>query len=226
MFYCTAVRNISRYKSRGAPVNDPVQFREWVGRQQSAPDGLLARLDELVGVERDGAGGTDWEEFEKQVRTADPNDAMAKIGKARDWAYFQFERASKTKKKRDEKFYSDLLAKMEGTLHDAQLRAKKLGIDSGDLVRRDELERPARFLGYHLLRCADAALGQLARQLTERDPSLPPLTVGEVRAMGEPLLLTALVFQPLVKAMEGDNGAAPPRWLVEAMKAGMEEVVE
>ena len=118
------------------------------------------------------------------------------------------------------------MAKMEGTLHDAQLRAKKLGIDSGDLVRRDELERPAKFLGYHLLRCADAALGQLAKLLTERDPSLPPLTVGEVREMGEPLLLTALVLQPIAKAMEGDNGAAPPRWLVEAMKAGMEEVIE
>ena len=49
-----------------------------------------------------------------------------------------------------------------------------LGRDMGDLVPRKDLETPARFLGYHLLRCADAALASLAKAITERDPALPP----------------------------------------------------
>lgn len=228
-FYHTNERNIVRYRAKAAPLDDPMKFREWISAQASAPEGLLTRLDELAGgpgENKQGNGDRDWEEFEKQVRTEDPNDAMAKISKVRDWAFFQFERASKAKKKKEEKFYSDLLAKMEGTLHDAQLRAKKLGIETGDLVPRESLERPAKFLAYHLLRCADAALNQLAKQITEREPGLPPITAKEIRAMGEPILLTALVFQPMTRAMEGDNGAAPPEWLIAALKAGLDEVVE
>jgi hypothetical protein len=228
-FYRTGIKNIQRYRSKGAPMHDPQAFRVWFADQPACPQALAARLDELCGEPAPGtdpASGQDWEEFEKQARTEDPGDAMAKISKVRDWAFFQFERASKAKRKKEEKFYSDLLAKMEGTLHDAQLRAKKLGLETGDLVRRDELERPARFLAYHLLRCADSALAKLAKAIAERDPKLPPVTAQEVKALGEPLLLSALVFEPIERAMTGDNGAAPPAWLVAALKAGRDEVVE
>jgi hypothetical protein len=38
--------------------------------------------------------------------------------------------------------------------------------------------------------------------------------------------LRAVVFDPMQRAIAGDNGAAPPAWLVEAMRAGLDEVVE
>ncbi len=231
-FYHTGERNIVRYRSKHAPLDDPMKFKEWIGTQKSAPEGLMDRLDQLTDGQTAGDGDAmpanagDWQEFEAGFKDTDPNEAMAKISKVRDWAFFQFERASKKKNKREEKFYSDLLAKMEGTLHDAQLRAKKLGIESGDLVSRKDLERPARFIGYHLLRCADEALGKLARAIGERDPTLPPMTAEEVRRLGEPLLLEAVVFAPMTRATEGDNAGAPPSWLVDAMRDGLAEVVE
>ena len=228
-FYRTTERNIVRYRAKFAPLDDPIKFKAWIGTQASAPEALLERLEDFpdsAGSEPSFPDAADWEDFEKQARTADPNDAMAKISKVRDWAFFQFEKASKLKKKKDEKFYSDLLAKMEGTLHDAQLRAKKLGLEAGDLVPRAELENVARFLAYHLLRCADGALAKLSKAIAERDPSYPPITAQEVVALGEPLMITAMVFEPMERAMLGDNGAAPPEWLVAAMKEGREEVIE
>ncbi len=52
------------------------------------------------------------------------------------------------------------------------------------------------------------------------------MTENEVRAIAEPLFLTAIVFQPMVRALEGDHPARPPSWLVAALRAGVDEVVE
>jgi len=229
-FYRTGERNIVRYRAKGAPMSDPAKFKEWMEDQKSAPIPLMDRLEELLGGASDtGAPKSedqDWKDFEAITRTNDPNASMVNLCKARDWAYFCFEKATRTGNKKKEKFYSDMLAKLEGVIHDGQLRAKKLGIEAGDLVPRKDLETPARFLGYHLLRCADAALSALAKAITERDPSLPPPTAEEIFALGEPLILRAVVFDPMQRAIAGDNGAAPPGWLVEALRAGLDEVVE
>lgn len=227
-FYSTSERTIDKYRAKAAPLHDPVAFREWINKQPNPPEGVLTRLDELLGVDESTFPDEitqDWKEFDAQARSDDPHDAMAKIRRAADWAFFQFERASKTKRKKDEKFYSDLLAKMQGTLHDAELRAKKLGIETGDLVKRAELEVPARFLGYHLLRCADTALAQLTAGLLERS-AVRQLSAGDIKEVCESVLITALVIAPIERAAGGDNAGAPPAWLVKALRDGVNEVLE
>lgn len=227
-FYSTSERTIDKYRAKAAPLHDPVAFREWINKQPNPPEGVLTKLDELLGVDESTFPDEvtqDWKEFEAEVKADNPHDAMAKLRRARDWFAFQLERASKTKRKKDEKFYGDMLAKMEGTLHDAELRAKKLGIETGDLVRRADLEVPARFLAYHLLRCADTALALITAGLLERQ-AIRQLGAGDIQEVCESILLSACILDPIERASLGDNAGAPPAWLVKAMREGAAEVLE
>ena len=115
---------------------------------------------------------------------------------------------------------------LSSVIHDFEIRQQRLGRDLGDLVPRSELEHVARFIGLHLLRCADAAIASIAKVLTDRDPALPSPDAKEIRALIEPLLITNLVFQPIERAAAGTNSAAPPAWLVKALLEGRAEVVE
>lgn len=166
--------------------------------------------------------------FEAKYESEENNDqtALAVLKKQQAFYLAKHRAASESDDEATASSAMKQIKELSSVIHDMELRAQKLGRDMGDLVPRKDLETPARFLGYHLLRCADAALTSLAKALTERDPSLPPPTAEEIVALGEPLFLRAVVFDPMQRATAGDNEAAPPAWLVDALRDGMTEVVE
>jgi hypothetical protein len=180
------------------------------------PAGLVAKIAELKGEPEPkessaipGESDPDWAAFNAQVRTEDPKDAMAKIAKARDWAFFKFELASKNQDKKLEKHYGDMLAKMEGVLHDAQLRAKKLGVDSGDLFPREQIERDDAALAAALFRSIDTAMPGLCRELLGiNHPEA-------IRAKLEPVLLDVAFLRPMAEAVRLASDQSLPAWRVE-----------
>jgi hypothetical protein len=225
--YRCGERTIKRYAAKGAPLGDDAAMAEWAKGQSNLPGGLLEWCDEYkrknTAGDRAPETQSDWDEFQKIARSDDPKDAMAKIAKARDFAAFMFEKASRADNRKDQKHFSDLLAKMEACLHDAQLRAKKLGVDSGELLPRPEVERVIFAMAFWLMRSADQHLDSLTARLRALAPGLD----GEpIRSVLEGELLSDRFLVPFAQAAKIQNGVALPEWVVAKMREACGDFLE
>jgi hypothetical protein len=168
----------------------------------------------------------DWIEFEKQARTDDPKESMAKIAKARDFAAFMFEKAGREPPSQEAqdrlKFYSDLLARMESCLHDALLRGRKLGIDTGELIPKVEVERLVFAMAWWLMRCVDDSLDAMCAKLSALSPGMEPKAV---RNLIEPFLMSAMILEPLARA-DIACGVQIPTWLSQKMRTTAGDYLE
>lgn len=229
-FWGVSLRVMTRLLSQGVPVDSMEAMRSWYASLPPDTQGKItaALREKIVGATgKRGKSDADYEAFIAGY-SEEQGDKTVLADLKKQLAFYMFKHRGASERNNGVGASEAMrqIKELASVVHDTELRAQKLGRDMGDLVPRADLERPARFLAYHLLRCADAALHKIAKDIAERDPKLPMITAPEIRLLGEPLLLTALVFDPMTRAMEGDNGAAPPEWLVKAMKDGLTEVVE
>jgi hypothetical protein len=200
---------------------------KWADGRERLPQGFAERCEELKekakGVGIPATAAEDWSEFELLIRTESPQEAMVKITKARDWAYFKLEKAAKADDKKGVKFYGDLLGKMEAILHDAILRAKRLGLDSGELLPRPEIERILWALAYWILRSTDQHLDAISAKLTKLSAGLDD---ARVRAVLEPELLSQRFLGPFAQAAKLQNGVGLPQWVVAKMRESAGDFLE
>ncbi len=221
--YRAGERTIKRWAAKGAPLNDESAMVEWAKAQTNLPNGFLEWLDERKQPTGPDADDPDWTEFEKIVRSEDPKGAMEKIARARDFASFKFEKAAKANNRKDQKHFADLLGKMESCLHDAQLRAKKLGIDAGELLPRPEVERLVWAIMYWLLRSTDNHLDALTTKLQALSPGLP---AEAVRGILDAELISARCLIPFARASKIRSGVSVPDWVVQKMRVTAGDFIE
>lgn len=237
-FWCVSVRVMQLWLRKSVPVESVEKMIEWYSRQPAAAQKRLSpafqrRVTELrtgTGSAQIGTPGNDPEfaEFQTAYREGKLTDKTLLADLKEQAAFYQFKQRQ-CSSRNDAAGASDALRQLtglSGIIHDMELRAQKLGRDLGDLVPRKTLEDPARFLGYHLMRCADAAREEIAQALKVTDPAASPLLPEEIRRRIDPILLNAFVLQPIRRASAGDNQAAPPDWLVACLDAGLSEVLE
>lgn len=228
---------MQRMLNRSLPVDDPARMLLWysglsAGEQAKLAPALRTRLHELR-LEAETAAAApaldrDLEEFRKSYKPggSSDNSTLATLREKRDYYLFKIERAEA---RGDQAAVGDAtrqLAQFANIIHDAEIRALKAGRDLDDLIPKREVEHIAHHLAYNLLRCADSLLAELIQALTSGDPSGARLGAEEIRARVEPLLLSAYVLRPIERAAAGDHQAAPPAWLVAAMRHGAAEVLE
>lgn len=225
--------------AKGRPVESTEKMIAWYAGLTSAQQSRLtqdfrSRVTELRLVRPAADGGKsasldpEYADFERVYQQGGITDQTALAELKKQAAFYQYKQRA-CSSRNDHAGASAALNQLKdlaGVIHDMELRAQKLGRDLGDLVPRKTLEDPARFLGYHLLRCADAAREQIVAALRVSDPAASPLLPEEIRARIDPILLDAFVLQPIRRASQGDNQAAPPDWLVAALTAGASEVLE
>lgn len=232
-------RTIDRWRAAGCPLHDDLLAAQWIVKKDRAPAASKKKARAIIAAARKGgnpaaelpgpaqAGSnaeTDWERFQKLAKAKDPKKAMEEIALARDFASMKFQDAAQAGDEGLMKFYSDLLAKMESTLHDAQLRAKKLGIDAGDLYGGEQIDRIFRAIAYWQLRCIDESLPAMCERVA--GASGGALTRQDVKRLVEPSLLASRLLVPLTRATKVNAGVGIPARFVEAMKAGVASVLE
>jgi hypothetical protein len=235
-FWRVSVRVMQLWINRGVPVESVEKMIAWyaglpVAQQNRLTASFKARVTELR-IAGSGGGGAhvdpEWASFEAEYSAGAVSDQTALAEMKKQAAFYSYKQRLCSQRNDHAGASASLnqLKDLSSVIHDMELRAQKLGRDLGDLVPRKTLEEPARFIGYHLLRCADAVLAEIAAALTTGDPTGARLTAEEITHRIEPILLNAYVLRPIERAAAGDNTAAPPDWLVAALRAGAAEVIE
>jgi hypothetical protein len=234
-FWGVSVRVMQLWLRENLPVDSPQKMVTWyaglpAAKQAKLSAGFRRRVTEERIKLQGGSAAADPEyaAFEHEYSQGAVSDKTALADLKKQFAWYQFKQRA-CSGRNDEAGASAALNQLKdlgSVIHDMELRAQKLGRDLGDLVPRTTLEGPARFIGYHLLRCADAVKSEIVKVLTVADPAGAPLLPEEIAARIDPILLNAYVLQPIKRAAHGDNAAAPPDWLVAALTEGAAEVIE
>jgi hypothetical protein len=243
-FWRVSLRVAQLWQRKAVPIHDTANMIAWYAALPAASQSKLTpafrrRVTELrLAADRAATapgspptahdGDAEFAAFEKDYAAGAQHDKTTLADLKKQFAFYLYKQRQCTARN-DQAGASEAmrqLTQLSSVIHDMELRAQKLGRDLGDLVPRRVLETTARTIAYHLLRCADTLIADLIAALTRRDPTGAPLTAEEIRQLAEPIILSASVVQPIVRASYGDNPAAPPDWLVAAFHAGIADVLE
>jgi hypothetical protein len=235
-FWRVSDRVMQLWLNRSVPVDSVEKMIAWYAGLPAAQQNRLtatfkARVTELRLASGRGSGALvdpEWASFEAEYSTGSVSDQTALAEMKKQAAFYSYKQrlCSQRNDHAGASAALNQLKDLSSVIHDMELRAQKLGRDLGDLVPRKTLEEPARFIGYHLLRCADAVCAEISAALTQGDVTGARLTAEEIVQRIDPILLNAYVLRPIERAAAGDNTAAPPDWLVAALRAGAAEVIE
>ena len=212
-----------------APVNDDAGMVEWAAGQPRLSDrtrSAIAKIAAKLGkaaIPADRATAAAWLQFLAETEKdagPDHTKAMASLAKPRDFAAWMFERAAKDGDREGQRFYSALLARFEGVIHDYQLRAQKLKLDTGELYPRSDFEQIISAWTYWTMRCVDNALSALCRKVV----GVP--SAEEARQIIEPFLLSEKYVEPFKHAVTVATGMQLPAWFTAKLVDSIDDYIE
>ena len=243
-FWGVTARTISRWLTQSPPIpaDDANSMIKWYfslsqERQSKFTQKFRDRIFELtkqsgqVPVQNGGGDSRQAvnEDYRDFLATYDPKtggkDALAVLEKNRAYWAFKLDRAQQQNDRVSIDFATKQHLRFESAIHDAQLRAKRLGLDQGELLARSEAERVFCAVAYWQMRCTDEALHDLGAQIAAASAA-GPLPAEELERIIEPVLLTAKVLVPLTRAIQVNSSMKLPEWAVASMKKVIGEMLE
>lgn len=103
---------------------------------------------------------------------------------------------------------------------DGQMLAKKLGIDAGELIKKEMAEAYLRAVAYWLVRCVDTARKRLREKLVGVQ------TAQDADMILDSELVAAVLVQPMARAMRVEGPVELPSWAVGAITDAIDDYVE
>ena len=226
-FWRVTPRTIRNWVSRGHKVDEVAWVIDWAHHQRRLPSGFRAKVEELEMEAR----GEDYLEPDTAIDLMEtppvdntdeetPQESIRRLDRLRRHYARKLDGANNRNALGDIKFYSDQVIRFEESLRKQRLMADRLGLDTGELIRRDTIERWLGGLGFWLMRSIDQSLNILC-------PQLAGLTFPEeVRTRLEDQLLDHRFFNPLLKSVTIASGSALPKWFVARLVDVVDDYVE
>ena len=216
------IRTVQIMTARGIDLADPAAVVAWFdGLDAPAAGRVKATFREKIEAARAAAGGgqaqlplakldggltpAEFAEFESNYSTSrSAQDALKDLRHERAFWLFVL---TKAKRRGDEHAINHAgkqFTLYDASLHKAELRALRQGLETGEVLARAEHERIVAAWCFHAMRSIDEALPTLSRKLVGMaEPQ-------DVRAVLEPALLSAAYFEPFAQSVSVSTGNAMP----------------
>jgi hypothetical protein len=153
----------------------------------------------------------DWVKFREGAGATSPKDNKAQINTLemfRDGYAMKLDDAMKRKDMPEIRRWNELLIETTNSIRQNKLAAEKLGLDQGDIISFDEMDRIIFAFGYWSMRAVDQHLDAIAAKLADLSPGFDKRTV---RAVLEPELLSKRILIPFAKASKPSGVSLPAR---------------
>ena len=203
---------VSRWKKDGAPLGDLQALCKWLRlNRQRMPKELKS------GIKR----------IERQASTDVISESMSGGGADRntledfrDYYVEQLNIATKGDKSDEVRHWNDLLLKTEKCIRDSEAHIKKLGIDKGEMIPREEVERILAAVIYAGNACVRAQIKEIAEVLAaESSPA-------EIYEMLSPAILGGRIFEGFKAVAKSDSGVKLPGWVLDVVQSEGENYLE
>jgi len=206
--YHTCTKTINRWKKANAPLDNDEALNLWVINQKIVPNEFIKWQIKKGFTQIDKTTDEDiGEEFESQEKLRD----------------FYFKKLSKAAKRNDQnqiKYWNDLLLKTDKSLRELQAHQKKLNIESGEAIAREEAERIIRAMIYGGNACIRAQIKEIAEVLAAEDS---PAKIYQILS---PAILGGRIFEGLKVLIKSDSQVNLPIWVVECFQSEGENYLQ
>lgn len=225
---------VQAWVKSGAPLTDEKYLAQWLLTREGLKESVRREAERITGrktqvrpvsaipvqSEEQEAAESISAAFNKGAAPTDLASSNAKLAAFRDHCAGRLQEATNADDRPEIDYWGKQYRAYEEVLQKGQLLAKKLGIDNGELMKKEDAERFLRAVAYWLMRCVDASLHELCPQLAGKDDPR------DIHAALEPYLLEHRFLIPLMRAAHVDGPTALPAWGVAALTDAVDDYVE
>ena len=203
---------VSRWKQQGAPLDDFQALCKWLRlNRQRMPKELK---DNIQRIERKASSDV----IQKSLATEAADRKT--LEDFRDYYVEQLNVATKEGLADEVKHWNDLLLKAEKCIRESEAHIKKLGIEKGEMMPREEIQRIIRALIYGGNACVRAQVKEIAEVLAaESSPA-------EIYEMLSPAILGGRIFEGLKALTKSESQVRLPMWVVECFQSEGENYLQ
>ena len=203
---------VSRWKQQGASLDDFQALCKWLRlNRQRMPKELK---DNIQRIERKASSDV----IQKSVATEAADRKT--LEDFRDYYVEQLNVATKEGLADEVKHWNDLLLKAEKCIRESEAHIKKLGIEKGEMMPREEIQRIIRALIYGGNACVRAQVKEIAEVLAaESSPA-------EIYEMLSPAILGGRIFEGLKVLTKSESQVRLPMWVVECFQSEGENYLQ
>ena len=109
------------------------------------------------------------------------------------------------------KFWNDLWLKADESIRRSQAHARKLGLEQGETLPKDDVERILKNLIWAGNACCDKFSKQIAQRLSGKTPA-------ELHKILKPNLTALLIFEGLDRLAKTPGDINIPQWVIECVQ--------
>ena len=203
---------VSRWKQQGAPLADHQALCKWLRiNRQRMPKKLK---DSIQRIERKAS-------TDVIQKTAPAEEADRKtLEDFRDYYVEQLNVAAKADLADEVKHWNDLLLKTEKCIRESEAHIKKLGIDKGEMMPREEVERILAAIIYAGNACIRAQVKEIAEVLAAESS---PAKLYEMLA---PAILGGRIFEGFKAVAKSESQVKLPKWVIDCVQSEGENYLE
>lgn len=207
---------VSRWNQQGAPMEDLLALCKWLRlNRQRMPKELKKGIERL---EREASKGVVKKSSGKKL--ADREEDRKTLEDFRDYYVDQLNIATQANLADEVKHWNDLLLKTEKCIREAEAHSKKLGIDKGEVITREEVERILASVIYAGNACVRAQIKQIAEVLAaETSPA-------DIYETLSPAILGGRIFEGFKAVAKSDSEVKLPAWVIACVQSEGENYLE
>jgi len=202
---------VSRWKQQGAPMDDIQALCKWLRlNRQRMPKELKAGIER---VEKQTSKNV----IPKIVVEAEDRKTLEDF---RDYYVEQLNVATKADLADEVKHWNDLLLKAEKCIRESEAHIKKLGIEKGEMMPREDIERILAAVVYAGNACVRAQIKEIAEVLAAESS---PAKIYEILA---PAILGGRIFEGFKALTKSDSQVRLPVWVISCVQSEGENYLE
>ena len=202
---------VSRWKQQGAPMDDIQALCKWLRlNRQRMPKELKAGIER---VEKQTSKNV----IQKIVVEAEDRKTLEDF---RDYYVEQLNVATKADLADEVKHWNDLLLKAEKCIRESEAHIKKLGIEKGEMMPREDIERILAAVVYAGNACVRAQIKEIAEVLAAESS---PAKIYEILA---PAILGGRIFEGFKALSKSESLVKLPAWVISCVQSEGENYLE
>ena len=202
---------VSRWKQQGAPMDDIQALCKWLRlNRERMPKELKAGIER---VEKQTSKNV----IQKIVVEAEDRKTLEDF---RDYYVEQLNVATKADLADEVKHWNDLLLKAEKCIRESEAHIKKLGIEKGEMMPREDIERILAAVVYAGNACVRAQIKEIAEVLAAESS---PAKIYEILA---PAILGGRIFEGFKALSKSESLVKLPAWVISCVQSEGENYLE
>lgn len=202
-YFKTGQRAVSYWKRdgcKGLDPFDPLEICRWLRINRRLKPDLKKRI---VEIEKEHAVAK--LPAIKPPKTPEDRKTLEQF---RDYFAEQLNLATAANLADEVKHWTDLLLKSEKCIREAQAHERKLGLEQGETIKREEVERILRAILFAGNACVKSQIKELCQGISMKTPA-------EIYKVLPPAILGGRIFEGLSAVTKSESEVQLPQWVVD-----------